>query len=52
MLSLDDDNYVKIGINRLEQHFLSYHSTTDEIDDIVKIFEHIFTMLDKNLKQK
>lgn len=52
MLSLDDDNYIKIDINRLEQHFLSYHSTTDEIDDIVKIFEHIFEMLDKNLKQK
>lgn len=52
MLSLDDDNYVKIGINRLGQHFMSYHSTTDEIDDIVKIFEHIFTMLDRNLKQK
>ena len=51
-LSLDDDNYVQIGINRLEQHFMSYHSTTDEIDDIVKIFEHIFEMLDKNLKQK
>ena len=52
MLSLDDDNYVKIGINRLEQHFMSYHSTTEEIDDIVEIFEHIFEMLDKNLKQK
>lgn len=52
ILSLDDDNYIQIGINRLEQHFLSYHSTTDEIDDIVKIFEHIFEMLDKNLKQK
>lgn len=51
-LSLDDDNYIQIGINRLEQHFMSYHSTTDEIDDIVKIFEHIFEMLDKNLKQK
>lgn len=51
-LSLDDDNYVQIGINRLEQHFMSYHSTTDEIADIVKIFEHIFEMLDKNLKQK
>lgn len=52
ILSLDDDNYIQIGINRLEQHFMSYHSTTDEIDDIVKIFEHIFEMLDKNLKQK
>lgn len=52
ILSLDDDNYIQIGINRLEQYFLSYHSTTDEIDDIVKIFEHIFEMLDKNLKQK
>lgn len=52
ILTLDDDNYIQIGINRLEQHFLSYHSTTDEIDDIVKIFEHIFEMLDKNLKQK
>lgn len=52
MLSLDDDNYIKIGINRLEQHFMSYHSTTEEIDDIVKIFEHIFEMLDKNLKQE
>ena len=52
ILSLDDDNYIQIGINRLEQHFMSYHSTTDEIDDIVKIFEHIFKMLDKNLKQK
>ncbi len=52
MLSLDDDNYIQIGINRLEQRFLSYHSTTEEIDDIVKIFEHIFEMLDKNLKQK
>ena len=52
ILSLDDDNYIQIGINRLEQHFVSYHSTTDEIDDIVKIFEHIFEMLDKNLKQK
>lgn len=52
MLSLDDDNYIQIDINRLEQHFMSYHSTTDEIDDIVKIFEHIFEMLDKNLKQK
>lgn len=52
MLSLDDDNYIKIDINRLEQHFMSYHSTTEEIDDIVKIFEHIFEMLDKNLKQK
>lgn len=55
ILSLDDDNYVQIGINRLEQYFMSYHSTTDEIDeidDIVKIFEHIFEMLDKNLKQK
>ncbi len=34
---------------------MSYHSTTDEIDeidDIVKIFEHIFEMLDKNLKQE
>lgn len=51
-LSLDDDNYIQISINRLEQHFMSYHSTTDEIDDIVKIFEHIFEMLDKNLKQK
>lgn len=51
-LSLDDDNYIQIGINRLEQHFMSYHSTTDEIDDIIKIFEHIFEMLDKNLKQK
>lgn len=51
-LFLDDDNYIKIDINRLEQHFLSYHSTTEEIDDIVKIFEHIFEMLDKNLKQK
>lgn len=50
-LSLDDDNYIKIDINRLEQHFMSYHSTTEEIDDIVKIFEHIFEMLDKNLKQ-
>lgn len=50
ILSLDDDNYIQIGINRLEQHFMSYHSTTDEIDDIVKIFEHIFEMLDKNLK--
>lgn len=52
ILSLDDDNYIQIGINRLGQHFMSYHSTTDEIDDIVKIFEHIFKMLDKNLKQK
>lgn len=52
ILSLDDDNYIQIGINRLEQHFMSYHSTTDETDDIVKIFEHIFEMLDKNLKQK
>lgn len=52
ILSLDDDNYIQIGINRLEEHFMSYHSTTDEIDDIVKIFEHIFEMLDKNLKQK
>lgn len=52
ILSLDDDNYIQIGINRLEQHFMSYHSTTDEIDDIIKIFEHIFEMLDKNLKQK
>lgn len=52
ILSLDDDNYIQIGINRLEQHFMSYHSTTDKIDDIVKIFEHIFEMLDKNLKQK
>ena len=52
ILSLDDDNYIQIGINRLEQHFVSYHSTTDEIDDIVKIFEHVFEMLDKNLKQK
>ncbi len=52
ILSLDDDNYIQIGINRLEQHFMSYHSTTDEIDDIVKIFEHIFEMSDKNLKQK
>lgn len=52
MLSLDDDNYIQIGINRLEQHFLSYHSTIEEIDDIVKIFEHIFEMLNKNLKQK
>lgn len=52
MLSLDNDNYIQIDINRLEQHFLSYHSTTDKIDDIVKIFEHIFEMLDKNLKQK
>ena len=52
ILTLDDNNYIQIGINRLEQHFLSYHSTTDEIDDIVKIFEHIFEMLDKNLKQK
>lgn len=52
ILSLDDDNYIQIGINCLEQHFMSYHSTTDEIDDIVKIFEHIFEMLDKNLKQK
>lgn len=52
ILSLDDDNYIQIGINRLEQHFMSYHNTTDEIDDIVKIFEHIFEMLDKNLKQK
>lgn len=52
ILSLDDDNYIQIGINRLEQRFLSYHSTTEEIDDIVKIFEHIFEMLDKNLKQK
>lgn len=52
ILSLDDDNYIQISINRLEQHFMSYHSTTDEIDDIVKIFEHIFEMLDKNLKQK
>ena len=52
ILSLDDDNYIQIGINRLEQHFMSYHSTTEEIDDIVKIFEHIFEMLDKNLKQK
>lgn len=51
MLSLNDDNYIQISINRLEQHFLSYHSTTEEIDDIVKIFEHIFEMLDKNLKQ-
>ena len=50
ILSLDDDNYIQIGINRLGQHFMSYHSTTDEIDDIVKIFEHIFEMLDKNLK--
>lgn len=49
ILSLDDDNYIQIGINRLGQHFMSYHSTTDEIDDIVKIFEHIFEMLDKNL---
>lgn len=52
MLSLDDDNYVQISIDRLEQHFTSYHSTTDEMDDVVKIFEHIFEMLDKNLKQK
>ena len=52
MLSLDDDNYIQIGINRLGEHFMSYHSTTDEIDDIVKIFEHIFEMSDKNLKQK
>lgn len=52
ILSLDDDNYLQIGINRLGQHFMSYHSTTDEIDDIVKIFEHIFEMLDKNLKQE
>lgn len=52
ILTLDDDNYIQIGINCLEQHFLSYHSTTDEIDDIVKIFEHVFEMLDKNLKQK
>lgn len=52
MLSLDDDNYIQIGINRLGQHFMSYHSTTEEIDDIVKIFEHIFEMLDKNLKQE
>lgn len=52
ILSLDDDNYIQIGINRLEQHFLSYHSTTDEIDDIVKIFEHIFEMLDKNLRKE
>lgn len=52
ILSLDDDNYIQIGINRLEQHFMSYHSTTDEIDDIIKIFEHIFEMSDKNLKQK
>lgn len=52
MLSLDDDNYIQIDINRLEQYFMSYHSTTEEIDDIVKIFEHIFEMLDKNLKQK
>ena len=52
ILSLDDDNYIQIGINRLGQHFMSYDSTTDEIDDIVKIFEHIFEMLNKNLKQK
>lgn len=52
ILSLDDDNYIQIGINRLGQHFMSYDSTTDEIDDIVKIFEHVFEMLDKNLKQK
>lgn len=52
ILTLDDDNYIQISINRLEQHFMSYHSTTEEIDDIVKIFEHIFEMLDKNLKQK
>lgn len=52
IFSLDDDNYIQIGINRLEEHFMSYHSTTEKIDDIVKIFEHIFEMLDKNLKQK
>ncbi len=52
ILSLDDDNYVQIGINRLEQHFMSYYSTSDEIDDIVKIFEHIFEMLDKNLRKE
>lgn len=51
MLSLDDDNYIQISINRLGQHFLSYHSTTEKIDDIVKIFEHVFEMLDRNLKQ-
>lgn len=52
ILSLDDDNYIQISINRLEQNFLSYHSTSDEIEDIIEIFEHIFEMLDKNLKQK
>lgn len=52
VLSLDDDNYIQIGINRLEQHFMNYHSTREEIDNIIKIFEHIFEMLDKNLKQK
>ena len=51
MLSLDDDNYIQISIDRLGRHFMSYHSTIDEIDNIVKIFEHIFEMLDKNLKQ-
>lgn len=48
-LFLDDDNYIKISINYFEQHTMSYHNTLDEMNDIIKIFKHIFKMLDKNV---
>lgn len=50
-LELDDDNYIQIRVNYFEQYFMSYHSTSGKIDDIVKIFEHVFKMLDKNLRK-
>lgn len=50
-LFLDDDNYIKISVNYFEQYFMAYNSTSSEMDDIVKIFEYIFKMLDKNLQR-
>lgn len=48
-LSIDEDNYVRIVVDYFEQYFMSYHSISDKIDDIVRIFEHVFKMLDKSI---
>lgn len=51
-LVLDDDNYIQIRVDCFEQHSMSYQSTSDKMSNIVKIFEHVFKMLDKNFRRE
>lgn len=51
-LFLDNDNYIEIKIDDFNRYSMDYSSTLEKMDDVIEIFKHIFSMVDKNLCNK